>query len=739
MDEAEQAFTESLIQTNRSHLQVLEQQAAAFGIMAPPYIVTQIAEYRQKIAELEARLRPPSANVTEGPRHNLPPRDYEKFVGRQSELAEVRRLLGLSSRAFIVTIDGIGGIGKSTLVLESAYSFVEQYAGLPAPERFEAIIWVSAKSTYLTATGIRERRQIFRTLSDVFAALARVLDYPAITRVRIEEQREIVEQVLRRQRTLLILDNLETIDDDELMDFLHELPEPTKALVTTRHRIDVARPVRLKDMPREDALELIRQEATQKQVTLAPAQQDALWKRTGGIPLAIVWSIGLMGLGGSVENVLHRLNNGQSDIARFCFDESMAQIQGRNAHLLLMALSLFAVDASREALGVVAGLGDDIVRRDEGLQDLLRLSVVNREGERFSLLPLTRGFIDSQMTAYQEWREQAITRRNHYVLNVLEWKASEERDWLSIDRIEQELPNYIPLFFELAGTLRYLPTDQDSEGRIVEEQEPLAKDIIHLSRTLTWICRFRGYWNECEAICRSVLAISRAIGNMKNVGYRCQDIGWIRLQRHEFDLAAQWIEDSQDAFIAAGDLNGRNYSQHILGLIALRSGDLAQATSLIEHSYEEYLRLRDNRPPLFYQMTLGELAEQQGDLDKAASLYRNVVSETRHANNLHYLSFDLLSLARVRQAQGDSQAAHRYYSEALSAARACGRKDAVALALYHLARLEAERSQFTTSKSFTQEAIDLFCRLGMKREQADAEALLAKLLEESQTNKAQST
>src|SRR5262249_30293675 len=162
------------------------------------------------------------------------------------------------------------------------------------------------------------------------------------------------EQVLREQRTLLILDNLETVDDDDLLDFLNELPEPTKALVTTRHRIDVARPVRLTGMSHEDAVVLIPQEAERKEVVLTLEEQEALWQRTGGVPLAIVWSIGLMGLGGSIESVLHRLGSGQTDIARFCFEESLARLRGHDAHRLLLALSLFVSDASREALGIVA-------------------------------------------------------------------------------------------------------------------------------------------------------------------------------------------------------------------------------------------------------------------------------------------------------------------------------------------------------------------------------------------------
>ena len=47
------------------------------------------------------------------------------------------------------------------------------------------------------------------------------------------------------------------------MEFLQDLlPAPTKAIVTTRHRLDVAYPVRLSGMPRNDAEQLINQEYT---------------------------------------------------------------------------------------------------------------------------------------------------------------------------------------------------------------------------------------------------------------------------------------------------------------------------------------------------------------------------------------------------------------------------------------------------------------------------------------------
>lgn len=300
------------------------------------------------------------------------------------------------SRHFVVTIDGIGGVGKSALALELAHGYRERSAALPAEERFEAIVWVSAKRTLLTAGGIQQRRQAFNTLDDLFRELATVLEQPVILQAAADERRGLVERVLTSQRTLLIVDNLETVDDDDLLSFLRELPDPTKAIITTRHRIDIAYAIRLTGMPREDALKLMQIECEAKGVQLSPVEMDDLERRTGGVPLAIQWSIGLMSIGHSVEAVLRRLGQGQSDIARFCFAESVTGIRGRDAHRLLLALALFERSVSRAMLGAVAGLSDDPIGRDEGLAELLRLSLVNQKGDRFKLLPLTHAFAQAE-------------------------------------------------------------------------------------------------------------------------------------------------------------------------------------------------------------------------------------------------------------------------------------------------------------------------------------------------------
>jgi len=198
--------------------------------------------------------------------HNLPQPDYGNFIGREKELAQIKNILRPYpySQEHLVTIDGIGGIGKSALALEVAHYYLREFNHLPGGDSFQAIIWTSAKDTVLTANGIRPRTNITHTLDEIFTSIAITLEKQDINRVPIEERSGLVTKALRDQRTLLIVDNLETVDDEQVITFLGELPAPTKAIVTTRHRIDVAYPVRLVGMSWEEAQSLIELESKKK-------------------------------------------------------------------------------------------------------------------------------------------------------------------------------------------------------------------------------------------------------------------------------------------------------------------------------------------------------------------------------------------------------------------------------------------------------------------------------------------
>jgi tetratricopeptide (TPR) repeat protein len=141
----------------------------------------------------------------------------------------------------------------------------------------------------------------------------------------------------------------------------------------------------------------------------------------------------------------------------------------------------------------------------------------------------------------------------------------------------------------------------------------------------------------------------------------------------------------------------------------------------------EYLHLGGVGGLASYFGSMGELAEQVGKLEIAEQFYQQAIDLLREKNNVHNLAADLTNLGRVRLVQADIDAAFLYFSEGLKLAQACGRVDVLGRAYHGLAALESARGRPDAAEAHARQALDLFRRLAMKREQAEAEALLARL------------
>ena len=322
-------------------------------------------------------------------RHNLPRRQHVRLIGRERELADIMSFLSPRHRVGVVCISGGGGVGKTALALEMAH-LCKDAAGFGSDERFEAIVWVTAKTAELMPAGQVPRQPTFTDLDSVYRAIGELLDIPAVFQSATHAERSIhVARYLAEHRVLLMLDNLEEIDDQELMVFLRDLPAPSKAIVTTRHRVDVAVPIYLHMLDEAMALELAHMECERTSVSLTDAQIKMLLQRTGGLPLAIIRTVGRMAWrGSSVETELQHLMDARNQIYDFCYGETINLIRGGVPYQLFMALALFVKPAPREAIGITSGC-TDVFARDEGLSDLEVLSLSTKDKDRFGLEPLT--------------------------------------------------------------------------------------------------------------------------------------------------------------------------------------------------------------------------------------------------------------------------------------------------------------------------------------------------------------
>jgi WD40 repeat protein/plasmid maintenance system antidote protein VapI len=379
----------------------------------------------------------PQATVKR-PLNNLPYPFYGKFIGREVEFNMLIQYLRPGSELeryiYPISIDGIGGIGKSSLALAIGHYFNNN----PEKYHFHGIIWVSAKERWFLPTGLVPKSvRVYRTLKEILRAIGKVLGFYELLEEQTEDNWvEIVYQQLQKKPTLLIIDNLETIDDDSVISFLQELPPPTKAILTTRRKIDITRSIPLGAMNQNDAIKLI--DNLGMGHNLNQLHKEKILTLTGSVPLILVWSMGQINSGMPVDVLLQKLTSSHmDDIAKYCFDQSIETIKQHTlAFELLCALSIFETGATRITIGRIGGLFFDEIVRDDGLILLEKLAMLMRNDNLFTMLPLTRSYVLSLLN-------KDLTLKNKLLNNLIGWsqeiiKMNLEKDQSIIEYLDNE-------------------------------------------------------------------------------------------------------------------------------------------------------------------------------------------------------------------------------------------------------------------------------------------------------------
>jgi tetratricopeptide (TPR) repeat protein len=346
--------------------------------------------------------------------HNLPRPDFDRFIGRAKELEDLRESLN-HHRHWIISIEGIGGVGKSALALYLAWEMEKQMEQGQCPWKY--IIWVSAKEDRLLPNiGIESIEPDFRVLKDLFKQILLVMGFPEYADADQKIQEENVATLLESEPCLLFIDNFETVRDPSVYNYLNDLPGSSlspighKVILTSREQAKYSGIwVRLEGLSDPEARKLVKQVAREFNVADEFHDQrnvDRVLADTGNIPLALRWVVGQVSLGRTLASVLARLRERTEDIHRFCFEATAADLD-EDKLKILFALSQLPGPVHQESIAEVTGFDRETV--DTAMTTLRRSSLVNlvkvenRAINLYNLLPLTRTFCAGLGSRWQEY------------------------------------------------------------------------------------------------------------------------------------------------------------------------------------------------------------------------------------------------------------------------------------------------------------------------------------------------
>jgi predicted ATPase/DNA-binding CsgD family transcriptional regulator/tetratricopeptide (TPR) repeat protein len=601
-------------------------------------------------------------------RNNLPSQSTS-FVGRDTELAELRSLLSGGSR--LVTIAGPGGIGKSRLALQAAAE---------ALDGSDRGVWL------IELAPVAEPELVARTAA-------------AVLGVREEPGRFMIDTLVEAvgdRRLLLILDNAEHVLGAvaKVADAIMRSCPRSCLLVTSRQPLGIggervmrvgplAVPPADLDSPQPlaafESVQLFAEHAAMRRqgFTLdgtSAAAVAAICRRLDGIPLAIELAAARLG-SLSVSEINSRLDQrfqllttgsrtalARHQTLRALIDWSY-ELLSPDERLAAERFSVFAGGWTLEAAeAVAAGGGIEDWQVLDLLAALVDKSLVQADDShdsiRYRLLDTVRAYAAERLAARGGAGQHEIrsAHRDHYLALVetaaAQLRGPDELRWL--DRIEAEFDN-------VRAALAFSIADPDG-----------AEPGLRLAAGLRWFCYMRGHSVEIIEALRALLARADTSQQTRHVAMAltvlCHLLNHFGLDPAIPSMAAEAITIARalsDDAVAGDALAALNWFR-------FQQGDLPAALARAD---EAVALARAAGQPRLITATLGHRAvfkSEAGDLDASLADQQEILSLSRASGDNYVLALTLANLGIDQLAAGETQAALTQLREALSIADAHG-------------------------------------------------------------------
>ncbi|WP_328791233.1 MULTISPECIES: ATP-binding protein [unclassified Streptomyces] len=581
------------------------------------------------------------------------PSELGRFIGRGGELAEVGRLLECSR---LVTVTGVGGVGKSRLVLAAARAAAEG-----SQERYCDGAWLAELATV-------------RDPALLELALAEALE---LTDHTTRPLRTVLAEHLVGRRLLLVLDGFEQLVE-ECADLVRELLRRCpglRVLAAGRRPLDLdgESVFPLAPPAAEEALALLTARASAADPAFAVTAENRaalveLCARLDGIPLALELAAGRLRTL-SPAQVLARLEDrfalltggARGGLARHRALRTTIgwshELCTPAERLLWARLSVFAGQFDLDAVEYVCAGPDLPVEAVLDLVgELLAQSLLVREetpaGVRLRMLETVRMYGAGWLESLGDAGRLRRRHRDWYV-GLATWC---ELDWFSPRQqevaalVEAELPN-IRLALECCL------------------DEP---DEAHLGQYLAGTLWF--YWAGCGRLTEGRHWLDRTLEPADQaVEYETSRLkalwvlGYVAALQGDAAASMSALYECRDGAAQSGNPVAAAYAVHRMGCLALVSDEMARARELLGAALEQYRAAGElNSNVLMCQVELGMALAFLGDLPGALALCGEVREICEERGERWTKAYALYVLAYAALDAGRTQEARRLLTECVA-------------------------------------------------------------------------
>lgn len=673
------------------------------------------------------------------------PQPVTRFFGRDKELESLIQMLTSESPRRLVTLLGMGGLGKSRLTLEVAQRFPGPvfYAELAAPAGKDELL-----AALLSAVDPRGEYQQEDPLERLAAAISKAS----------------TDSKVSSGRVLLILDNAELTTTEAARQVI--TPLLTKlanlvCLVASRRALlpDMEQQFPLLPLPLPEPTEDITtiQGFTSVQLFVDRAQARKLDFRLtrGNAPIIAQLMAGLDGIPLAIELAAARagsltptqMREQLSRPSELLVDlrqerperhrSLTAALEGTCALLepelihFFRGLSVFQGGFTAEAADAIVGPIDLrqtllLIERLREASLIVEFPTSQEESVmRFSLLESVRTYAFELL--YESGEEEILRRRHRSYFEALLEQAyqpllhsdpSVRSYWLKVIQLDldniraalrwcQQDPEGARHGLNMAGVLRHY---FEATGLYQEGRQHLAHALTHpcvleelrsaeYQKALNHagiLASYMGDWKEAQHLCHKTLRLRRATKSryreavaLHNLGQIAQRLGKLRSARilYESSLAIELELAGSEGENQVRAQQGLADSHHNLGRLALIDRRYKDARAHFEQCLPEYQRTKNRFREGLTMSNMGLLYLHTGQPIEAEKTWDRVLDMGAELQEKRLLAAALSGLGQVRREQGDLSSSAAFLKASLENESALGNQTGIAESLGEIAAL----------------------------------------------------
>ena len=614
------------------------------------------------------------------------------FIGRGNEIETLTQMLA-DPHYRLITILGVGGIGKTRLAMEISRAHLA----------FDEHVY------FVQLTPIS-------TSDAILPAIASVLNIPT---GNTDELKPRLLGYLREKNTLLVLDNFEHIMDGAplLSEFLQYAPK-LKFLVTSRERLNLqgewtlelsglsVPPNADEGLAMYDALQLFESHAQRIQsgLKLVGSEREAairICQRVDGMPLAIelasAWVnvLSCEEIANEIEHGFDFLSSTLRDVPerhrslRAVFEHSWKRLT-KPEQDALSRLTIFQGGFTREAAESVVGAKRGV------LSSLVSKSLLRRSSDgRFDLHEVIRQY------AKDDLKDESALRNSHseYYLTLLHQSG--------LNLFGADKTNLLGRLFKEVGNLN-AAWDWALKQKQFALMDASLESLWMLYDVHGWLSdgieRTNGLISTLRTKADSQIYLGRALNFHGMLVFRAGD--YIRA-RKVFDEGIETLRKT-------GETKHLPPGLIFNGIVASLMGDFSRAGELMDEGVK-FAKEHDNR----WFMALGQfdqgfIAGQTGNLEHAYERMLAGLSIWRELENSRFIAFALNFLSPIATQLGRIKEAQDFLEESLTLSTQIHDRWGMGTSLGRLGALALLRNDPTSAKPLLEKSLALFTDLGAR-------------------------